>query len=60
MCACWAITACHFSSPTHTACLQGDFEGLRTYLRKISVDAYNRKKALIEDFEPGLMNEAQR
>jgi hypothetical protein len=40
--------------------VQGDFEALRTYVRKISVDAYYRKSALIEEFEPGLMNEAQR
>uniref|UniRef100_A0A7S0R9H9 Protein translocase subunit SecA n=1 Tax=Chlamydomonas leiostraca TaxID=1034604 RepID=A0A7S0R9H9_9CHLO len=38
----------------------GNFEALRAYMRKISVDAYRQKCAAMEEFEPGLMNEAQR
>jgi anti-sigma factor RsiW len=40
--------------------MQGDFEALRAHLRRLSVGAYRNKAALMEDFEPGLMNEAQR
>lgn len=39
---------------------QGSYEALRGYMRRISVDAYTRKAAAMEEFEPGLMNEAQR
>lgn len=39
---------------------QGDFETLKAYVRKLSVDAYMRKKAAMEDFEPGLITEAER
>ncbi len=39
---------------------QGDFEALRLYLREVCVDAYYRKARAMDEFEPGLMNEAQR
>ncbi|GFH27523.1 seca_motor_dead domain-containing protein [Haematococcus lacustris] len=38
----------------------GEFEALRAYMRRLSVEAYQRKKAAMEEFEAGLMNEAQR
>ena len=38
----------------------GGFEGLRTFMRRISVDAFKRKVAAVEQYEPGLMAEAQR
>lgn len=40
--------------------MQGDFQALRMYLRKICTDAYTRKAEAMEEFEPGLMAQAQR
>ncbi|KAF5842058.1 chloroplast-associated SecA protein [Dunaliella salina] len=39
---------------------KGDFDALKEYVRKLSVDAYYRKRAAMEEFEPGLMTEAER
>lgn len=39
---------------------KGDFEALRAHLRELAVGAYNQKVQLMEEFEPGLMKEAQR
>ena len=36
------------------------YEGLGAHLRKLAVDAYNKKVAMIEAYEPGLMGEAER
>ena len=40
--------------------MQGDFDALCEYVRKLSVDAYIQKRASMEEFEPGLMAEAER
>ncbi len=36
------------------------FEGLRTYLHTICVDAYQRKVQMVETMQPGLMAEVQK
>lgn len=38
----------------------GGFEGLRTYMRRICVDAYHRKAATVSEVDPQLLFEAQR
>lgn len=39
---------------------ESGFEGLRTYLHSICVDAYNRKVQMVEAMQPGLMSEVQK
>jgi preprotein translocase subunit SecA len=52
----------HLSSflPPAPPSSQGDFEALRTYMRGLASGAYRQKTQAMEDFEPGLMGEAQR
>jgi preprotein translocase subunit SecA len=38
----------------------GGYEALNAHLRRLAVDALDRKVKMIEEYEPGLMGEAQR
>lgn len=42
------------------AAAKGGFEGLRKFMRRLAVEAYNRKVEAVEELQPGLMMEAQR
>lgn len=38
----------------------GGYDGLRSHLRRLAVEAYEKKMTLVEEYENGLMQEAQR
>ncbi|EFJ50912.1 hypothetical protein VOLCADRAFT_57571 [Volvox carteri f. nagariensis] len=39
---------------------EGGFEGLRTHLHRLCVEAYDKKVAMVEAVQPGLMSEVQK